>query len=293
MKVKGNNDKFLRDIEACEHGAAPGGLAGTEENRELLELGQALSGKDFSQYSNRSAVLFKVRAMNNKQEANTMKNKRGFKRPAIALSAVLAGGVLSITIAQPSFAQDIVDKVLASFNLGHIEVAQIEPQAQPTESTGKQSYKAAKEGEQSYIAAKEGEQDPDIAEHILSIKDTTKLADYADFPVKLPQYLPEGYAFDRAEFYRDVEEVSGKYVNLHFTNKETKGSIYMQQRLPDEESAFETGTDGKIEELQLNGVKAILMDDRTLLWETKDALYSLSSGSVNRSEIIRIAESIR
>ncbi|WP_127541229.1 DUF4367 domain-containing protein [Paenibacillus illinoisensis] len=283
MKVKGNNDKFLRDIEACEHGAAPGGLAGTEENRELLELGQALSGKDFSQYSNRSAVLFKVRAMNNKQEANTMKNKRGFKRPAIALSAVLAGGVLSITIAQPSFAQDIVDKVLASFNLGHIEVAQIEPQAQPTESTGKQSYKAAKEGEQ----------DPDIAEHILSIKDTTKLADYADFPVKLPQYLPEGYAFDRAEFYRDEEEVSGKYVNLHFTNKETKGSIYMQQRLPDEESAFETGTDGKIEELQLNGVKAILMDDRTLLWETKDALYSLSSGSVNRSEIIRIAESIR
>lgn len=102
-------------------------MVGTEENRELLELGQALSGKDFSKYSNRSAVL----------QANTMKNKRGFKRPAIALSAVLAAGVLSIAIAQPSFAQDIVDKVLASFNLGHIEVAQTEPQAQPTESTGK------------------------------------------------------------------------------------------------------------------------------------------------------------
>lgn len=293
MKIKGNNDKFLRDIEACEHGAAPGGLAGTEENRELLELGKALSSKDFSQYSNRSAVLFKVLTMNNKQEAKTMKNKRGFKRPAIALSAVLAAGILSIAIAQPSFAQDIVDKMLASFNTGHIEVVQTEPQAQPAESTGKQSDKAAKEEVPGLKVVKEGEQEPDIAEHILSIKDTTKLVDYADFPVKLPQYFPEGYAFDRAEFYRDVEEVSGKYVTLHFTNKKTKGSIYMQQRLPDEETAFGTGTDGKIEELQLNGVKAILMDDRKLLWETKDALYVLSSDSVNKSEIIRIAESIR
>ncbi|RRJ65557.1 DUF4367 domain-containing protein [Paenibacillus oralis] len=280
MRLKGNNDKFLCDMEACQHGAVPGDLADTKENRELLELGQALSGKDFSQHSNRRAVLFKVRTMNNKQEANTMKNKRGFKRPAIALSATLAAGVLSIAIAQPSFAQDIVDKVLASFNLGHIEVAQTEPQVQPAESTGKQSVKKE-------------ERDPDIAEHILRIKDTAKLADYADFPVKLPQYLPKGYAFDRAEFYRDAEEVSGKYVTLHFTNEETKGSIYMQQRLPDEETAYGTGTDGKLEELQLNGVIAILMDDRVLLWETKDALYYLSSRSVDRSEIIRIAESIR
>ncbi|MCM3698926.1 DUF4367 domain-containing protein [Paenibacillus macerans] len=280
MRVKGNNDKFLRDMEACQHGAVPGDLADTKENRELLELGQALSNKDFSQHSNRSAVLFKVRTMNNKQEANTMKNKRGFKRPAIALSATLAAGVLSIAIAQPSFAQDIVDKVLASFNLGHIEVVQTEPQAQPPESTGKQSVKKE-------------ERDPDIAEHILSIKDTTKLADYADFPVKLPQYLPEGYDFDRAEFYRDAEEVSGKYVSLYFINKETKGSIFMQQRLPDEETAFSTGTDGKVEEVQLNGVKAILMDNSKLFWETKDALYDLSSRNVDRNEIIRIAESIR
>lgn len=67
----------------------------------------------------------------------------------------------------------------------------------------------------------------------------------------------------------------------------------MQQRLPNEETTFGTSTDGKIEELQLNGVKAILMDERNLLWESKDALYGLSSRSVNRSEIIRIAESIR
>ncbi|GJM71980.1 hypothetical protein HMSSN036_41960 [Paenibacillus macerans] len=75
MRLKGNNDKFLCDMEACQHGAVPGDVADTKENRELLELSQALSGKDFSQYSNRSAVLFKVRTMNNKQEANTMKNK--------------------------------------------------------------------------------------------------------------------------------------------------------------------------------------------------------------------------
>lgn len=33
MRLKGNNDKFLRDMEACQHGAVPGDLADTKENR--------------------------------------------------------------------------------------------------------------------------------------------------------------------------------------------------------------------------------------------------------------------
>ena len=41
----------------------------------------------------------------------------------------------------------------------------------------------------------------------LVVKDVDKLNDYTYFEVILPRYLPEGYKFDRAEFFRDENEV--------------------------------------------------------------------------------------
>jgi hypothetical protein len=215
-----------------------------------------------------------------------MKTKNRFKTPTIVLSAALFMGLLSITIAAPSFAQNIVDKVLASFNLGHIQVSQMEtPTSLPPLSEVEQENNKIK-------MMKVGEKETD--DDTLSLNNFSDVDKYANFDVLLPTYLPEGYTFDRAELYKNDEgQISGKYVNLYFTNKETKGTIYMQQRFPDEETAFAASTDGKLEQLMINGATAILMDNHKLNWETENALYSLSSKDITKADLITLAESIR
>lgn len=109
-------------------------------------------------------------------------------------------------------------------------------------------------------------------------------------------YLPDGYQFDKAEFYKDEDGVvnNSKYISLYFTNKNTGKYIYMQQRFADEETAYATGTDGKVEEIKINGLDAVLSDDRSIDWEANNTLYGLHGrGEINRSELIKIAESIK
>jgi hypothetical protein len=290
MSDKEKYVQFLHDLEAIERGKSLNSLdrslETTMETEQLLELATALHNKDFSAASDCNKVLLKVQKMKNNQEEDIMKNKNRFKTPAIVLSAALFMGLLSITIAAPSFAQNIVDKVLASFNLGHIQVSQMEtPTSLPPLSEVAQENNKIK-------MTKVGEKETD--DDTLSFNNFSDVDKYANFDVLLPTYLPEGYTFDRAELYKDDEgQISGKYVDLYFTNKETKGTISMQQRLPDEETAFETSTDGELEQLTINGVTAILMDNHKLNWETKTALYSLFSKDITKADLIRLAESIR
>lgn len=290
MSDKEKYVQFLHDLEAIERGKSLNSLdrslETTMETEQLLELATALHNKDFSAASDCNKVLLKVQKMKNNQEENIMKNKNRFKTPAIVLSAALFMGLLSITIAAPSFAQNIVDKVLASFNLGHIQVSQMEtPTSLPPLSEVAQENNKIK-------MTKVGEKETD--DDTLSFNNFSDVDKYANFDVLLPTYLPEGYTFDRAELYKDDEgQISGKYVDLYFTNKETKGTISMQQRLPDEETAFETSTDGELKQLTINGVTAILMDNHKLNWETKTALYSLFSKDITKADLIRLAESIR
>lgn len=290
MSDKEKYVQFLHDLEAKEQGkplsSLDKDLETTIETQQLLELATALHNKDFSATSDCNKVLLKVQKMSNNQEGNIMKTKNRFKTPAIVLSAALFMGLLSITIAAPSFAQNIVDKVLASFNLGHIQVSQMEtPTSLPPLSEVEQENNKIK-----MMKVGEKETDGDT----LSLNNFSDVDKYANFDVLLPTYLPEGYTFDRAELYKNDEgQISGKYVNLYFTNKETKGTIYMQQRFPDEETAYATSTDGNLEQLTINGVVAILMDDHKLNWETENTMYSLSSKDITKADLITLAESIR
>lgn len=74
-----------------------------------------------------------------------------------------------------------------------------------------------------------------MEEETLVIKDIRKLNDYTCFDVIFPSYLPEGYQFDRAEFYKEDNSVveDTKYIELYFTNNKTGKYIYMQQRFAD------------------------------------------------------------
>ena len=132
-------------------------------------------------------------------------------------------------------------------------------------------------------------------EGILVVKDPNEFNNYTCFNVVLPSYLPEGFEFDRAEFYEDENGVveNTKYIGLYFTNEKTGKYIYMQQRFADEETAYAGGAK-KVEEIKINGVDAVFYDDRNIDWEANGVIYALSGrGEITKDELIKIAESIK
>lgn len=263
-----------------------------KEDQSLTELDKRLSCTDFSQYADRQAVWLAVKVSQQKQEEKRM-IKKIRRRTAIALSTTLAVGLLSIIIAQPSAAQSMMNKVLATFNLGHIEVYQLEsPQesSRPTEPFEGSNESYTNDDPNVMVSTEDVET---ASENTLILTDFSEVSKYAEFNVKLPQYLPEGYSFDRAELYGDSKEVSGKYVSLYFTNKDKDGQIFMQQRLPSEETAFAMSVEGEVQELNINGFKAVTVVGRSIDWENSEALYGLSSRDLNQEELVRIAESIQ
>lgn len=291
------------------------------EINELLDLGNALSKKDFSKDSNKEAVYAKTLKNINKHKGDIdMKKPNKFKTTIAAsvATALILGGPLS----QTAFGKEIVDKIIATFSLDHIKVTQTEPINGeiniPDEFKGKIFDKNGNEltkvsvkdennlytsdGKKIYslanskiITIEEHEkQEKEMKDSTLTVKDTTKLNDYTCFNVKLPKYLPEGYKFDKAEFSKDdngkVEKT--KYINLYFTNEKGK-TLFMQQRFADEETAYETGTDGTVEKIKINGSDAILMDNKTLDFEANNTLYGISTrGNISKEELIKMAESI-
>ncbi|MDF2925686.1 MAG: hypothetical protein K0R57_4600 [Paenibacillaceae bacterium] len=129
---------------------------------------------------------------------------------------------------------------------------------------------------------------------LVTVENISGLQQYADFKVGIPDYLPEGYHFNRAVFYKDEEgTVSGNYVNLYFTRAGTETPVFMQQRLADEETAFGLSTDLKVEDATVNGAAAALIGGTSIKWEAGGVLYSLSGKELGRQEILKIAESVR
>lgn len=289
-----------------------------EENHELLELGKNLAGKDFSKNSNKEAVLKKIQKNMYLNEGDFIM-KRPYKIKRIAVVAACLA-VVMITLMQTTFAQELFEKIKNSISLGHITAVQTEPLSQteahiiPDELKGKLFDKDGKPLEAfsedvKEVFTAEGEkivgfsnseivtetQREKEKERRLEIKNPEDLNKYISFKVILPGYLPEGYKFDRSELYKNEDgTVSEKYINLYFTNETTGKVIYMQQRIANEETAYEISTDSKIEKAKINGVDAVIIDDRSINWEVDKVLYSLSGGGeFSKSELIKIAESIK
>ncbi|KGK88540.1 DUF4367 domain-containing protein [Clostridium sp. HMP27] len=317
MNKKGIEDKFSIDIDAYFNGIENVNESNVEEYNELLEIGKALANKDFSENSNKQSVFNKtVGNISEDKGENVMKKSNKLKKVVIAAASfVIVCGVFS----QTSFAKDLAEKVIKKISLGHITAVQTEPSevkevAVPdnlkgkifdknkkpltvvTRDTGK-IYTAAGEEIESCVDGKiiTVAEAKKMDENNLIVKDASSLNKYTCFNVKLPSYLPKDYKFDRAEFYKGEKgDISKKYIDLFFTNEKTGKFIYMQQRFADEETKYATGTDGKMEKVKVNGVDAVIIDDRYIDWEANGVLYSLSGrGEFTKDELIKIAESIK
>ncbi|MEK4877618.1 MULTISPECIES: DUF4367 domain-containing protein [Paenibacillus] len=320
MNSKDIQQKFSADFDESIYGAA-NDLKGAGEYKELLELGRVLAHKDFSEGSDKTAILNKARRKYaGQKEEKGLRTKHRLRRLAIMLATLLVVSVLSVTFVQPSFAQELLMKVLQTINLGHIVAHEVEFSADshviPDDFKGKifdskgnalVTLGAAQKAGDIYNADGEkivgvedgrlvtqSERDQEKAELLIE-RDSSKLNEYTIFDVGLPAYLPEGYTFDRAEFYKDSngEVINSKYINLYFVNEATDEIISMQQRHADSETAYEMSTDGTIEKVKINGADAVLVNGKGLDWEANGVLYGVTSASLDKNDLIKVAESIR
>ncbi len=320
MNSKDIQQKFSADLDESIYGAA-NDLKGAGEYKELLELGRVLAHQDFSEGSDKTAILNKARRKYaGQKEEIGLRTKHRFRRPAVMLATLLVVSVLSVTFVQPSFAQELLMKVLQTINLGHIVAHEVEFSADsnviPDDFKGKifdskgnalVTLDAAQKAGDIYNADGEkivGVEDSRLVtqserdqekEELLIERDSSKLNEYTIFDVGLPAYLPEGYTFDRAEFYKDSngDVINSKYINLYFVNEATDEIISMQQRHADSETAYEMSTDGTIEKVKINGVDAVLVNGKGLDWEANEVLYGVTSASLDKNDLIKVAESIR
>lgn len=288
-----------------------------------FDLARQLEERDFSKDSNKEVVFLNTLKKINKIEGEkNMKVIDKVKKVGLAVASIALVTTIGM---QTTFAQDIVEKIIARISLGHFTAIQYEydgvkESTIPASLKGKLFDKDGKlieifteEVKEVYTAQGEkidsfevngniitaAQQEKLRKENTLTIKDSKELNDYTCFNVILPSYLPAGYVFDRAEFYKDEKGIvnNTKYISLYFANQKTGKTIYMQQRLADEETASVMGTDSKVEKIKINGIDAILEDNTNLDWEAYGNIYFLNvgktDGEVGKEELIKIAESVK
>lgn len=325
MSKRKIEDKFFIELDDYSNGIENQNNSQEKEYYEILQLSKELANNDFSKNSNKEEVFDKtLKNINNYKGEDNMKKSNKNKRPIMKVASIALVCVLGITTMKTSFAQELVDKIVKSISIRHVTVieeeAPIEGEIIPISESLKgqifdkdgnpieefvvgqtqKIYTADGEEIHNFISlddkikiVTDSEKEKERETENLVVKNTNELNDYTCFDVVLPSYLPEGYEFDRAEFFRDENGAveNSKYISLFFTNEETGEFIYMQQRFADEETAYATGSD-KVEKIKVNGVDGLLYGDN-LDWEDNGVIYMLNGRGIIKGELIKMAESFK
>ena len=210
-----------------------------------------------------------------------LKNRKPTKK-VITLAAAIS--LCAVTVLGTAYASGLLGKAVDSINLGgHIEYKKMDGHI-PSPSEIKE---ALKNTEVSDVIFKGEDEIKTIIE-----KDVNKLNDYLCFEVSIPNYLPEGYSFDRAEFYPDEDGAvkDSKYITLYFTN-EKGDEIFLQERFADDETGYASGA-MDLQEVDINGVKGALSDGHSLDWENNGRLHCLIAHKLDAEELLNIAKSM-
>ena len=124
-----------------------------------------------------------------------------------------------------------------------------------------------------------------------SIEDAQKAA---NFDIKVPEKLPAGYTLDRVYTYTDDKgNYDGDYMTLRYVNGDNDIMIF--ERVINDKTAFESATNGELEEIKLNGYKAVIEGENSINWETGDdvSVGIYVHGGLSKSEMIKFAKSVK
>ncbi|RCX18140.1 uncharacterized protein DUF4367 [Fontibacillus phaseoli] len=319
---KETEKQFGEDLDACLNGKAPASFNRPKEYQALLQLGERLAAADLGSEDHKEGVQRRLLQPTASRKAGAERKRNKFpKGLAVAAAFVLLIGVL---FAQPSFASGLLQKFVSTISLGHITAFQVEPPPEDAsypvpeslvgqlfdkddqvlfEVNGKTGPMYTADGEEiegienGEIVTK-AEAEAKLKEGIRTLTDPAALDEYTNFKVGLPSYLPDGYAFDRAEQYVDEQgNTSPKYIDLYFTKGDSGKQIHIQERYADEETAYDQSTSGTIESAKVNGVDAVIINEKSIDWEADGILYSVMTKRmgepIEKSELIKIAESVK
>ncbi|MBW4839438.1 MAG: DUF4367 domain-containing protein [Paenibacillaceae bacterium] len=309
--------RFEADLDALLEGReVPVNQPG--EYAELVAFGGALAAAELGAGAHKEAV--KERITNHTSARGAARGLTGRKLAGgVAFAAALAL-VIGIGFAPSSFASGILDRIISTVTLGHITVYQVDSPSDEASTSlpevlqgkvftkdGKPVHEVNSHTGTLYTADGEeiagftnneiitkAQADAEVKEGILTLTDPEALSQHTAFQVKMPEFLPKGYAFNRAEQYLDEQgTASPKYISLYFAKSGTGNEIYIQQRMADEETAYASSTEGAVKQTQIGGVDAVIVNGNSIAWETDGVMFDLVAKGLEESELIRIAESLK
>lgn len=262
---------------------------------------------DFDAYEPCTLNSKELEAM--KQNATKAMKKKPRIKKYLTLAACIA---LVAALSQTTFAQELVENIIKSISTGHNRFTQVQtPDTAPVpeELQGKIFDKDGNpltfytNGQEIYdenhskiistdqIMITPADSDDGLESKKFYVNTPDDIQQHASFDVKLPSYLPEGYTFENAYFFKEDDgSVSGDYLFVHYKNADGK-KIIIDERIINDETAFEAGTDGSIEETKINGHKAVIMDGKSVDWEADGASYGVNGP--DKQEAVKIAESMK
>ena len=292
-----------------------------EIDEEFMALSQRLSATDFSQESDQQRVYYQTKNKLRMKVGRPM--KRQWKTIVTAGATILVVGAM---FTQTAVAQDMMNRIREVFNLPHVVVgldeeleaewvpipAELEGMIFDQEgneikglSTIDQNFSLyTKEGEKishltndeltgKTIIVTEAQWQAEVAEMMLVNEDIAAVNDNMNFEVKLPAYLPEGYSFVLSSQYKDDDGmISGDYIDIDFVNAATGKKISMQQRIANENTAFETGAKSVVQ-VDIHGAEGLILDGNSIVWENDGVIYWFSvHHALTEDEMLNIARSI-
>lgn len=270
---------------------------------------------DFDRYDETAITEREICKMKN----SIKRHKRPKKYIAYAVAACL--GIVALT--GTAFASGLVDNIVKVITTGHNKYYQVDssaPMEVPenlrgrlfdkngvplTEMTAGQKLYDADGNEytpESYAKLIEevsggtveisGYGDPSENELVYDTLDKAQAA--AKFDIKTPSALPDNFSLSRVYTFTDENgNTSGMYMNMVYSDGNGREIIFME-RLINDETSFESGTDGKIEEIKINGRTAVISAE-SVAWETADmvSVSVFDHAGLSREELIKLAESVK
>lgn len=302
--------------------------------KDVKELMSQLETLDYSQYSDKARVkrevFHKMAVLPYQRENGALSDKKKERLIVLKKSLIAAAMIIIATssILQTTWSQEMVEKMIHSIKLEHIEAEQYDdstyvPKAIPKNLRGqvfdekgnrvevitddlrgklytKDGEKIAGIDEKNQIITRSEYDDrtASIAANTVIEKDPDELVRYICFKPKFLEYVPENYHFDRGEFYKDEEGKveNSKYLTMYYKNDQTGEEIFVQERFACEETAYGWAGNERIEEMDLNGNRAILIGDSSLSWEIDGVLMHISINGnplLTREDLIKMGESIK
>ena len=134
--------------------------------------------------------------------------------------------------------------------------------------------------------------DNDPSSHEYTFQSLEEAREIANFDIKVPAYLPEGWELHRVYTYTgDTKEPSGDYMTLTYKNGDKEMNIF--ERIINEETAFESGSNEEIEAITVAGRTAVIEGGRSINLETADdvSVGIYGKGYISREDLIKMMES--